>query len=266
MTGEIARALGATVVRHPRNLGYGAALQTIFREARRRNPDVLVVLDADGQHDPDEIPKLVKPVLEGRADVVIGSRFLGSARQPAWRRLGVKLITWLAKRLYGLPSWLTDAQSGYRAYSRRAISLIMPEDPGMGASIDILEQAARYGLRIAEVPVTIGYHGDSSSQNPVAHAASVVVRMLELTVERRPLLYLGLPGALATVAGLTLLAYSLWLLGTAGPPTPLALALLGLALTATGLAAAAAAMAVRAARLAVRELLGGLDERCRGER
>ena len=211
MTAEIARALGATVIDHPKNLGYGAALRTIFLEAKKRNPDTLVILDADDQHDPDEIPKLVEPILRGEADIVIGSRFLGKTQQPLWRRIGVKIITWLTKKTHKLPKHVTDAQSGYRAYSRRAIQLITPEDSDMGASIDILYQAIKHNLRIAEVPITVRYHEESSSQNPLTHASRVIMRIVGIIVEKHPLLYLGLPGVVLTLIGIGAATYVVWI-------------------------------------------------------
>ena len=211
MTAEIARALGATVIDHPKNLGYGAALRTIFLEAEKRNPDVLVILDADDQHDPDEIPKLIEPVLKGEADIVIGSRFLGKTQQPLWRRIGIKIITWLTKKTHRLPKHITDAQSGFRAYGRRAVQLIMPEDSDMGASIDIIYQAVKHNLRITEVPITIRYHKEASSQNPLAHASRVIMRVIGIIIEKHPLLYLGLPGAILTLIGIAAATYVVWI-------------------------------------------------------
>ena len=210
MTAEISRALGATVIEHPKNMGYGAALRTIFLEAKKRNPDILITLDADDQHDPDDIPKLIEPILRNEADVVIGSRFIGKTDQPLWRRIGVKFITWLAKKLHKLPKHITDAQSGYRAYSRKAIQLITPEDTDMGASIDILHRAKKQNLRVIEVPITICYHKEASTQNPLVHASRVIMRLLGIVVEKHPLLYLGLPGAVLTLFGTAIIAYVVW--------------------------------------------------------
>ena len=210
MTAEIAQALGATVIQHPRNMGYGAALATIFREARKRNADILVILDADDQHDPDEIPKLIAPILRGEADIVIGSRFRGKTQQPLWRKIGVKIITWLTKKAHKLPKHITDAQSGYRAYNKKAIQLITPQDTDMGASIDILHQATQHKLRITEAPITIKYHKEASTQNPVTHATRVIIRIIETVAEKHPLLYLGAPGAAITITGAILIAHSIY--------------------------------------------------------
>ncbi len=210
MTAEIAKALRATVVKHPKNMGYGAALRTIFLEAKKRNPDILVILDADDQHDPDEIPKLIEPILRGEADIVIGSRFLGKTQQPLWRRIGVKIITWLTKKTHKLPKHITDAQSGFRAYSRRAIQLITPEDTDMGASIDILYQAAKHNLRIVEVPITVRYHEEASTQNPLLHASRVITRIVGIVIEKHPLLYLGFPGTVLMLIGVASATYMVW--------------------------------------------------------
>lgn len=109
LTGEIARRLGAEVVRHERNMGYGAALSTLFNKAREVKADIMVILDADGQHNPDDIPRLLKPIIDGEADIVIGSRFIGGLKGeiPAYRELGIKAITRLVKTM--TYSDLTDA-------------------------------------------------------------------------------------------------------------------------------------------------------------
>ena len=184
-TSEEAAKAGATVIRHPANMGYGAALKTIFKEARRLNADILVTLDADGQHDPKEIPRLVKPILQGEADLVVGSRFRGATEQPGWRLGGVKIITWAARIGLGLPPSMTDAQSGFRAYSKKAIKAIDPTDTDMGASIDILYQAVKNHLKIIEAPVTIKYHKEASSQNPFLHGFKVLFKVAKLSLRYR---------------------------------------------------------------------------------
>jgi len=94
MTAEIAEALGAEVIRHKRNMGYGAAIGSLFRRAREIGADVMVTLDADGQHDPDYIPRLIKPIIKGEADIVIGSRFLGGdVEVPTYRRMILSTFT-----------------------------------------------------------------------------------------------------------------------------------------------------------------------------
>jgi glycosyltransferase involved in cell wall biosynthesis len=99
MTGPIAAALGAEVVRHPRNLGYGAALATLFRTAREIGADVLVTLDGDGQHDPNSIPNVIEPILRGDCDICIGSRFVQGLTSdvPKYRKVGIEAINALSR-------------------------------------------------------------------------------------------------------------------------------------------------------------------------
>lgn len=184
------------MILHDQNLGYGAALQSLFREARNLKANFVVTLDGDGQHDPKEIPLLLDRLMMGDVDIVIGSRFIdcGSSEAPKWRERGIKLITSLVKN-DGLE--LTDAQSGFRAYNRNAMeSLIITED-GMGASTEILLKAEDNGLRVAEVPVNISYHENSSTENPVLHGFDVLLTTVKHLSMRRPLVFYGLPGFLA---------------------------------------------------------------------
>jgi len=132
LTGEIARRLGAEVIDHEKNMGYGASLRSLFSKARHMNADLMVTLDADGQHDASNIPTLIDPVIQGKADVVIGSRFLneeGKNNVPTYRRKGIALITSMARTVSF--NHITDAQSGYRAYSKKALSLIDPTEFGL---------------------------------------------------------------------------------------------------------------------------------------
>jgi len=196
LTGEIAGGLGAVVVRHERNLGYGAALRSLFREALELGAEVVVTLDGDGQHDPTEIPRLMERMGTGDVDIVIGSRFLegGGSGAPGWREAGIKLITELASN-GGLE--LTDAQSGFRAYGRGALESLVLTEERMGISTEILLKAGENGLRVMEVPVNISYSGDSSTHNPVVHGFEVLFSTLKHLSMKRPLLFYGLPGFLS---------------------------------------------------------------------
>jgi len=199
MTGVIAERLGAEVIRHERNLGYGAALTSLFRRAREVDADVMVVLDADGQHDPDEIPRLIKPVLDGESDIVSGSRFLSEENDiPSYRRWGINRITKLAN--FTSYEGITDAQSGFRAYGKKAIHSIIPVEQGMGASVEILMRAKDAGLRVKEVPVKVNYDVEEpSTHNPLYHGVDVVLSIIKHYSIRHPLLFYGVPGFLALV-------------------------------------------------------------------
>lgn len=207
LTGKIAERLGAEVIRHERNMGYGAALSSLFKRAHEMGPDVMVILDGDGQHDPGGIPRLVGPVLDGEADIVIGSRFLGEAvKMPKKRRRGVEVITKLVR--WGSYNDITDAQSGFRAYSRKAVELITPTEYGMGASTEILLKGEKRGLKVKEIPIKISYDVEKpSTHNPIYHGVDVVLSTLKHLSIRHPLLFYGVPGAMALLVAV---AFWLW--------------------------------------------------------
>lgn len=163
-TAEEARAAGALVASHAVNLGYGAALQTGYRYALRHGYDAVLQLDADGQHDPESIPRLLE-ALE-RADVVVGSRFLGvgSYRPPLARRLGMRLFGLVGSLLSG--KRLTDPTSGYQAISREALRFYSHERyPADYPDADVLAMGVRAGLRLEEVPVVMRASADGKSMH-----------------------------------------------------------------------------------------------------
>jgi len=142
MTGQIARSLGAIVIEHPKNMGYGSGIRSIFLKAKEIHADILVTFDADGQHRTDDIQPIMVPILEDKADIVIGSRFLEKNEQiPEYRKLGIKIITKLTNA--SMNDSLTDSQSGFRAYNRKVLDSIVPSDYGMGVSTEILIKAPR---------------------------------------------------------------------------------------------------------------------------
>jgi len=210
LTSEIAKRLGAFVVRHDIRKGYGAAIQTCFKTAKELNADIMVTLDADGQHDPEEIPKLIKPILNNEADIVIGSRFMDikSINEiPFYRRLGIKTITFLTRKATGNQK-ISDAQSGFRAYSRKALEELEVEETGMSVSTEILIKATEKKLRIVEVPIFCRYKGiKSSTHHPLRHGFNVIASILNFIAIKHPLLLLGVPGIISLGFGLTLLWY-----------------------------------------------------------
>jgi glycosyltransferase involved in cell wall biosynthesis len=171
-----ASKVGAIVVRHENNLGYGAALATIFKEAAKRKFQVLVTMDADGQHDARDIPKLTEPIRMGRAEVVLGSRLLHSSyRDLGYRGVGVEIFTRITNFI--TEREFSDVQSGLRSYSAEAVRTVPPNETGMGASLEILLRAVYGGLPILEVPVAIN-HRVSSRKNyqykPLEHALDLI--------------------------------------------------------------------------------------------
>jgi len=195
-TAEVAKSSGATVVRHDKNKGYGAAIKALFDVAREKNADVMVTLDSDGQHMPEQIPYLLKPILRDGYDIVLGSRFLDDhdrEKVPRYRSIGIKTIT----RLAHVASYdnITDAQSGFRAYSKRAISNMKLYEEGMSVSTEILQRAKEKNLRIKEVPVTVRYDvEDASTHNPALHGIKVMSNILQYISLKHPLAFYGLPG------------------------------------------------------------------------
>jgi glycosyltransferase involved in cell wall biosynthesis len=206
-TAEIAKHLGADVIRHEKNFGYGAALRSLFKRARELKADVLVTLDGDGQHDPAQIPILVKPIEEGIAEVVLGSRFKdknGTAEMPAYRQLGVKVITKLSNG--SGKNGVSDAQSGFRAYSKRAMEhLGAISENGMSASIELLRAVQKSGLKICEVPISCKYADTvgvkTSTENAAKHGLGLLMSLIKLVVEDRPLPFLGIPGVAFLTSG-----------------------------------------------------------------
>lgn len=159
-----ARRAGAVVATHRRNLGQGDALRTGFALATRLGAEVVVTMDADGQHDPEDLPALVGPVVAGQADYVQGSRFLGRYDDAGGARdLGIRGFTWLIKRLTRTD--VSDCTNGYRAVDGAALARLRLVEDRFSAS-EILIQAAGRGLRIQEVPVHIRSREVGVSKKP----------------------------------------------------------------------------------------------------
>jgi glycosyltransferase involved in cell wall biosynthesis len=198
-TAEVSRLAGATVVEHENNRGYGTTIRDIIKEARQRNADILVILDADAQHDPDEIPRLVEGI-KGGADVVIGSREMQKHKIAGYRRLGQKVLSQLTS--FASRTRLADTESGFRAYSGRAMATLELKETGMAISSEIISEAASKGLEIGEVPISVAYTADGSTLNPIAHGLGVFNRILVMISERRPLLFFSLFGSIFLAIGL----------------------------------------------------------------
>lgn len=181
-TAREAEAVGALVINHDKNRGYGEAVKSCFEAAKAKGADILVTLDGDGQHNPDEIPKVVALILNNSADIVIGSRFLDDqTNMPGYRRFGIKLITFLFN--FGSKVKVQDAQSGFRAYSKQVLNRISATEAGMSISVETLIKARAYGLKIREVAISCQYHPLSSSMNPVIHGLIVALSVVKLRLK-----------------------------------------------------------------------------------
>ena len=201
LTATIAKKIGAVVIKHGKNLGYGAAIRSLFLKAKDLDGDVLVTFDADGQHRIDDIKNVIKPIVNQEADLVIGSRFLDESEKevPQYRKVGIKVITKITNA--SIKKQLTDSQSGFRAYSRKIISELNPSETGMGVSTEILIKASSKNFRIIEVPIKIIYEGDTSTHNPISHGSSVILSTIKYTSIEHPLKFYGIPSIIFFIIG-----------------------------------------------------------------
>jgi len=200
-TEEKAKEKGATIINHKKNLGYGAAIISLFEEAKKQNAEIMITLDGDGQHNPEQIPTLVSVLTENNVDVVIGSRFLDNkTNSPGYRKTGIKIITSASN--FGTNFKVSDSQSGFRVYSKNAIDAIHPTEEGMSVSTEILLKASNKGLSVAEVPITISYEGETSTHKPVPQGVSVLMNTLKFISVKHPITFYGFPGIALVIAGL----------------------------------------------------------------
>ena len=177
-TAPIARQAGACVAVHPINLGQGAALQTGIEFARRRGYPQMVTFDADGQHDPDDIPRLLDVMRQERADFVLGSRFLGkTVGMTSARRALLKLAVLFTRITSGMR--LTDAHNGLRLFSLKGVRHIDLRQNRMAHASEILDQIGASGLRYVECPVTIRYTDYSKAKGQSGfNAINIVLDLL----------------------------------------------------------------------------------------
>ena len=179
---------GALIVNHGENRGYGEAIKSCFNMAKLSGADILVTIDGDNQHRPEEIPTILVPIIKGEADMVIGSRLMSKSQveyqksqkgsMPIYRKFGINVITFLCN--LGSKTKISDAQSGFRAYRRDIIDKIALQENGMGVSVELLLKAVDKGFTIKEVPISCSYHAESSTQNPVRHGLGVALTAIRL--------------------------------------------------------------------------------------
>ncbi|MBR0471764.1 MAG: glycosyltransferase family 2 protein [Methanosphaera sp.] len=199
-TAEVSEIAGATVLRHKINQGKGVALKTGFAYAK--DYDIIVTIDADGQHNPSEIPLLIKPIEDDEADLVNGSRYLNGqdTSTPKYRRVGQTVLDTATNIASGVK--LTDSQSGFRAFSSKCFKYFNFDPEGFGIESDMLIEASENNLRILEVEITVRYDVNTTRANPVIQGLSVLLRVLELMRLNRPLIYYGIAGAIILFFGI----------------------------------------------------------------
>ena len=199
-TAFIASLGGARVVRHRVNRGKGRALNTGFCVARALQPTAIVILDGDGQHLPEEMPGVLAPILADEADIVVGSRYLrggcGVPRHRAWGHRAVNLVTDLISGVS-----VTDSQSGFRAFSPRAVEAISFSSSGFSVESEMQFLARDHGLRVVEVPITADYT-EQPKRSVMNHGLLVLNGILRLMGQYRPLLFFGVPGLTILLMGL----------------------------------------------------------------
>lgn len=200
-TAEIAEAAGAYVLQHGENNGKGRAVRSIFNYARGRRFDALVLLDGDGQHLPEDIPDVVRPIIEEDADLVIGNRYLGTRTDtPTYRRVGQRILDIFTETSSGVK--VGDSQSGFRAFSPTAVQRLAPTTDGLGVESELITKAADADLTIEEAPIGVRYRGvDGQTFHPLRHGLSVLTFVVQLVRDRHPLIFFGLPGLLLLLAG-----------------------------------------------------------------
>ena len=193
-TSDIMQKLDITIITHDRKRGYGAALQSIFTHAKKtmNEQDILVILDSDGQHNPDDIARLCEPIRNGAVDIVTGTRFQNS-KLPIFRKIVIKCLTKLVN------GNIEDGQCGFRAYNYDAVINLNLHELSWGISLEILREAKKKQLRIAEVPITCIYDQKSHSSNPISQGSSLVESFLWFMVFGKPLTILGIPALLILV-------------------------------------------------------------------
>lgn len=201
-TAKVAADAGATVISHPRNLGKAAGVMTAVRYAKEHDYDIIILLDGDGQHRPEEIPAIVEPVLKDEADMVIGSRFLGgNGSIPLYRRLGQTFLTLLTNATSAHST--TDSQSGFRALSRRAMEGLTSDSEGYSIESDMISQLSKQGLKIQEAPITAVYDvPHKHKKNPFYHGYDLVARIVGEVGYKRPMLLFGLTGSALLLASI----------------------------------------------------------------
>lgn len=181
-TSEVAERKGVKVLRHPLNLGGGGSLKTGFKYAERNDYDIVLTIDADGQHRPDDVNRVLEPVLSGRADMSVGSRFKGEAKYdvPKIRYMGIKFYSKLTSYLTGQE--ITDVTSGYRAINRGLFKEFADNFPYRFYAIEPTTWAGRRGFQIEEVPVVMSSREEGNSHlnlkrlflYPLSHVYAII--------------------------------------------------------------------------------------------
>ena len=201
-TSKRAENSGAIVIRHEKNFGKGTTLKSLFDYVKKLDFDVMITIDGDGQFLPEEMKFLSEPIINNQVDIVIGNRFSNSKEMPRYRKTGNMILDKITKLASDLP--VEDSQSGFRAYSSKAIKTISVHTSGFGIDSEILVDAVKKNLILSEKPVTVLYDTGfkTSSKDPISHTGGVLSSLLELIAINHPLRYLGIPGFILFIIGI----------------------------------------------------------------
>lgn len=201
-TSKRAEQSGAVIIKHEKNKGKGAAFKSLFNYAKKINADIMVTIDGDGQFLPEEINKLMNPIIEKNVDVVLGNRHDSNKEMPVYRQAGNKMLDKITQLASNLP--FNDTQSGFRAYSKKAIESINFFTDGFGVDSEIIVDASNKGLKISEEKITVLYNtqGKTSTKDPITHSAGVITSLIELIAINHPLKFLGIPGFILLIIGI----------------------------------------------------------------
>ncbi len=193
---EVAARLPIRTLALPHNVGYGGNQKTCYLEALRLGADVVVMLHPDGQYDPKVIPLLIQPILDGEADLVLGSRMLipGGARRgrmPIYRYVSNKVLTWVENAAMGTS--FSELHTGYRAYSRTFLETVpfLRNSNNFVFDTQVIAQAVAFGQRVVEVPIETRYHADASSTSMranIRYGLSTLAVMGRLVLHRTHIL------------------------------------------------------------------------------
>jgi glycosyltransferase involved in cell wall biosynthesis len=201
-TKRIAKEAGASVISHKKNRGKGAAIRTGFQYALQNDFEYVVTIDGDGQHNPLEIPALLKNVMYNGHDVSIGFRVGDNSEMPLWRRVGKRVLDYTTSM--GTGGFVTDSQCGFRAFNKKAVEAITPKLKGDAFSVESeqLIKAHESGLKVVNTNVTCKYKDlQTSTKNPASHGFSVLSYALWLVAEQHPLLFISFPGFIMVLIG-----------------------------------------------------------------
>ena len=206
-TARVAEDAGATLIRHERNQGKAQAINTGLQRAREIGAQIVVLLDGDGQHNPEQIPTLVAPIQAGEADVVVGSRFLGIQSEiPRWRIFGQQALTLATNVASGVS--VSDSQSGFRALSEKALhALIFRPNGGFSIESEMQFLILQHQLVVTEIPVEMIGYEEGPKRNPFGHGMQVINGIMTLVGQHRPLFFFGTAGIIILTMGLALGLY-----------------------------------------------------------